>query len=133
MRLKKKPTTLKPIKLSGWVLPTRRPRVLLAQLRTRYRTDVAPLLQPEHDAEYEARLFATLRASTLHKAHITVFPEYAWPASSIPKLRKWLDVSLEEGCACVLPFEHTLLSNLPELLDGMGLDQSGSDNLGACC
>ncbi len=82
-------------------------------LRTRYRADVAPLLQPEHDAQYEAKLFATLTASVVQGAHFTVFPEYAWPARLVARLRKWLEESLPEGCACVLPFEHTLLSNLP--------------------
>lgn len=82
-----------------------------------------PLLQPEHDAEYEAKLFATLKAAIVQEAHFTVFPEYAWPASLGPQLRRMLEESLAEGCACVLPFEHTLLSNLPGLLEGMGMDK----------
>jgi tetratricopeptide (TPR) repeat protein len=124
-RSKKSPILLK-VKLPKWELPTRQPKVLMAQLRTRYRADVTPLLQPEHDAEYKARLFATLEVSVVQKAHFTVFPEYAWPASLVPQLRKMLGESLAEGCACVLPFEHTLLSNLPGLLEGVGLDKKES-------
>jgi DNA-binding MarR family transcriptional regulator len=118
---------LKEVKLAKWELPTQRPTVLIVQLRTRYREHMLPLLQPEHDSDYEARLFAALDAAVEQQAHITVFPEYAWPKSLVPQLRTWLEAKLAEGYACVLPFEHTLLSELSGLLEQMGLGRKARD------
>ena len=115
----------KDVPLDDWVLPTQQPVVLLVQPRMTYERRVDKQIRPELSDAYTAKLFATLTAAVEHSAHVTIFPEYSWPGALAPQLRAWLEKDLPEGSGCVLPFEHTLLSDLPDLLGAMGVDAQG--------
>ncbi|MFP2906750.1 NB-ARC domain-containing protein [Pyxidicoccus sp. 3LFB2] len=114
---------LEKVGIPEWRLPTQRPKVLIVQPRAEYENLRKPLVVPRLHREYKAKLFAALTVALQQKAHITVFPEYTWPADLAPEMHEWLERRLPEGSACVLPFEHTLLSDLPGLLTKLGLTE----------
>src|SRR4051794_11706037 len=71
-------TKSKVVGLPGW-RPSTTPKVLLAQVASRYRppTTEDGRFRQARDPNYDAKMLSLLRALTDHRADILVFPEYS--------------------------------------------------------
>src|SRR5437016_2014456 len=99
------------VRLSGWCLPTRQPKVLIAQLRTAYREPAGDdkAIRVQDSEEYQRKLEASVDALIEQNGHVLVFPEYSWPYESAEWAVQKLLKCLPEGAVCALPFEHLTL------------------------
>jgi tetratricopeptide (TPR) repeat protein/predicted amidohydrolase len=113
------------VPVPGWRLPSKKPRVLLAQLCARFQKPSPSngRIRLVRDEGYIARLYATLEEMKRQDARFLVFPEFAWPFENHRQSIDRITAALPKMGACIAPFEHLSLDELKELARTLPIDK----------
>ena len=116
------------VRVPGWKLLTKTPRILVAQVVARF---VAPS-QPNgrirlvHDADYRRRLRSAVDQMKVRNARFLLFPEYSWPFEGYVDSIQYVSSALPKMSACVMPFEHLSFNEFRRLLTALPIEAAHS-------
>lgn len=96
--------------------------ILLAQIMPEFaQVDPGfPLKQSNSDA-YKQKIMKVLEYSIRHQVHFCILPEISLPRGMITQVRSFLEQEAVPGSIFCLPLEYVLCSDLPSVLDELGL------------